>query len=118
MNRCCIQDYAIIIIIIIYFPSVDPYRITNPNGYGNRHILGKTRRKTIIKCTSITKLSTTTYNGCNFINSKPFLMPSRIGNDKSSYPVITFRRYHCYIQIILGIQFLEVDILGLDYMNT
>jgi len=27
-------------------------------------------------------------------------MSSRIGNNKSSYPVITFRRYHCYIQII------------------
>jgi hypothetical protein len=38
-------------------------------------------------------------------------MPSRIGNDKSSYPVITFWRYHCYIQIVQGIPFLQVDVL-------
>ena len=32
--------------------------LQNPNGYGNCHILGKTRSKTITKCISITKLST------------------------------------------------------------
>jgi len=32
--------------------------LQNPNGYGNRHILEKTRSTSITECTSITKLST------------------------------------------------------------
>jgi hypothetical protein len=52
------STYHIISYHIIYFPSVDPYRITKSKWIWNRHILGKTSSKTITKCTSITELST------------------------------------------------------------
>lgn len=44
-------------ISFIFIPCIHT-GLQNPSGYGNSHVLEKTKSKTITKCTSITKLST------------------------------------------------------------